>query len=401
MPWQETDAMEQRRIFVAQALDPTRRRNMTQLCKQYGVSPKTGYKWLQRYEQASSLTELRELSRRPKRSPRRTADDVEARVVELRERFPYGGVILERRLEELYQIQLDRRTIDRIIKRRGLIRPEKTRPPAVGRFERSQPNDLAQVDFKGEYPIQGGYCFPLVILDDHSRFLLGLFALLGTALEPVKRCFIRVFEEYGLPNEIVMDHGVPWWNNRNGWGLTRLSVWLIQLGITLIYGRVGHPQTRGKTERLNRTMDETLRHWGLPSDSVGYERALAQYRHHYNHERPHSALGYAVPASRYTPSGRVYRPEPAAWDYPAGADVRRLNPAGLVSWNGRRFFVCEALAGEWVWCQPFEDRVLVTFRHMHVREINLRTGRTTALVCKVGRRESKPSPSPSGAGAEA
>lgn len=397
MPWQETEAMEQRRMFVAQALDPTRRRNMTSLCEQYGVSRKTGYKWLKRYEAAPSLMELAERSRRPQHSPRRTSDDLEARVVALRQQYPYGGEKLEEMLRRDQGAQLDRRTIDRILKRRALILPEDTRPPSVGRFERSEPNDLAQMDFKGEYPVQGGYCFPLAILDDHSRFLLGLFALLSTALDPVQRCLTQVFEEFGLPNEMVMDHGVPWWNNANGWGLTRLSVWLINLGITLIYARVGHPQTRGKNERFNGTMDRTLRHWGLPNDLAGFERVLPVYRHHYNHERPHTALSLAVPASRYRPSRRAYTPNPVEWVYPPGAHVTRLNTQGCVRWAGQQFFVCEALAGQRVWCQPFEERVLVTYRHMHVREINLRTGKTTPLVCKIGRR---PKPNPSGAGTE-
>jgi hypothetical protein len=237
------------------------------------------------------------------------------------------------------------------------------------------------MDFKGEYRLkEGGHCHPLSILDDHSRYNVGLFALNSIRLPGVQYSLIDCFERCGVPEAMLMDHGIPWWSSTNGYGLTKLSVFLIKQGIDLIYGAPYHPQTRGKVERFNRTLDETLRYVGLPNTIAGFDAAFTSFSKTYNHHRPHESLDMQVPAKRYSPSPRSYNPAPEPWIYPPGTEVRRLNSAGCLDHNGKRYFVCEALAHEEICYQAFSDRLLVSYRHMHIREINLSTGRTKSLV---------------------
>ena len=378
MPWQETDAMSQRIEFVVRAQQPGV--NFSALCRTFGVSRTTGYKWVERAAAPGGLAALAEQSRRPHGCPHQTPPAIEARVVALRGRFPWGG----RKLHVLLArdgLPVAPATIDRILKRHGLTARPRRHPPATRRFERATPNALWQMDFKGEYRLAaGGRCYPLSILDDHSRYVVGLHALPGPRLEPTWRSLVRTFETHGVPDAMLMDHGVPWWSTTNGHGLTRLAVFLIRQGIQLHYSGIGHPQTQGKVERFHRTLKHTLWHRGVPDTLGAFADALEQVRVEYNTVRPHEALDLAVPASRYQPSARAYQPTPPAWEYPAGADVRRLNGAGCLEYQGRRYFVCEALASERVQCERFADRVLVRFRHMYIREINLDTGRTTAVV---------------------
>ena len=378
MPWRETNAMRERIEFVVLA-----RRggsSVSELCRQYGVSRKTGYKWLERYREAGSLTGLAERSRRPHRSPGQTSEEIEARVVALRQRHGWGGRKLALRLAR-EGIVLSPATVDRIIQRRGLVGPDVRGRGAVGRFERSKPNELWQMDFKGEYPLQGRrWCYPLTILDDHSRYLVGLYPLASTQTGPVTQSLIQCFDRYGLPEAMLLDHGVPWWSTTNGHGLTRLSVFLMNQDIRLIYGAVAHPQTRGKIERLHRTLHRSLRGWGVPADLGDFRRALGEFRHEYNQIRPHQALQMAVPADRYCPSSRHYNPTPTEWEYHHDGVVLRLNSQGCMDYHSHRYFVCEALATQPVLCQEFDDTLLITYRTMHIREIDLTSGRTIPLV---------------------
>lgn len=378
MGWLETDVMDQRRQFVVLAVGGGQ--SMSALCRSFGVSRKTGYKWLRRYREAGSVAALSEESRRPRSSPMRTDASIEKQVCDLRRQYGWGS----KKLMELLpsSIDISRSTVDRILKRHGLTRSSSS-SKAIQRFERSQPNELWQMDFKGQYPmVAGDECFPLTILDDHSRYSLEVRALTGTAAAPVKDRLVHTFREYGLPKQMLIDHGTPWWSPTMPFGLTHLSVSLIEQGIDLIYGAVAHPQTRGKIERFHRTLNEYLDHHGKPTTQRGFQRRFSAFRKEYNELRPHEALEMKVPASRYRKSARLYRPHPRAWDYPDGADLRRLNSQGILSYDRRRYFVSEALAGKDVWCQQYDGKVLVTYRQMQVREIDLRTFRTTAVVRK-------------------
>jgi len=379
MPWKETDVMEERIRFVVEASQPGA--SMAALCRAYGISRRTGYKWLSRFREAGSLRGLTEESRRPRSSPCQTAEATELRVVALRETYGWGSRKLAWLLER-EGIHLARSTIDQILRRRGLLAPPQAgSQPAWRRFEREHPNELVQMDFKGEYRLgSGGYCYPLALLDDHSRFSLGLFALPSKDAGGVRRSLITVFERYGMPEGMLMDHGTPWWSPTSQHGLTWLSVWLIRQGIQLCYSGIGHPQTQGKLERFNRTYGGEFERRGVRDTVVDCGEAFEEIRGTYNHLRPHESLGMQVPASRYRPSPRPYVAEPAPWEYEPGATVLRLNTAGVLYYRGSQYFVSEALAERRVAVVAFAGKLLVTYRHMHVREIDLETGRTRPLV---------------------
>jgi transposase InsO family protein len=378
MPWLETDVRDQRIRFVIAASHPTA--NMTAACRAFGISRKTGYKWLARHAADESVATLADQSRRPRSSPTRTREAITRRVVALRQAYGWGGEKLVPLLAA-EGITLAARTVDRIIAREGLTRTDVAPAAARRRFTHAAPNDLWQMDAKGHYPLAGGRrCHPLSIVDDHSRFAVGLYALATLQASGVRAALIACFEQYGVPRAMLMDHGTPWWATSNAAGLSTLSVFLLKQGVRLTHGRVGHPQTQGKVERFHRTLGERLRWWGLPADLAAFQRVLAEFRTEYNDIRPHEALGQEPPALHFRPSARPYVATPRRWAYPAGSDVRRVDANGMIAYDGHRWFVGEALLGEDVACTRLATRVLITFRHMFVRELELRTGRTRTLL---------------------
>lgn len=377
MPWRTTSLRDERIQFVIRAQG--KREALAQLCREFGISRPTGYLWLRRYEKTRTLSAIREQSRRPHRSPRRTAVDTEQQVVALRRQTGWGAKKLRILLREQAAMQLPVRTIHRILARHDLIAsPEPGAAP--GRFERSEPNQLWQMDSKAKYTLADGECHALAIVDDHSRYLVGLHALSALVIAQAHPCLVETFRCYGLPQAMLMDHGSLWWSTTNGWGLTSLSIRLIEQDITLLYGRVAHPQTQGKVERLNGTVGSELRYHGVPRYLRECPAALAKMRETYNHQRPHEALGMQRPAQRYRPSTRAYQEQPRAWDYPPGSEVRRLDAGGMLSAAGRRWFVCEALAGQRVCVERFDEKLLVSYRDMYIREIDPIGEKTQALV---------------------
>lgn len=372
MPWKESTVMEQRVQFIILARAGTG--SMTALCQQFGISRKTGYKWLDRYAESGTLTNLADQSRRPLNSPHRTAPAHEQRAVQLRQETGWGA----RKLQVLLDregIHLSEATLNRIIKRNGLLRKEGSHRPATQRFQRDRPNELWQMDFKGPVRLleHGQRCHPLAILDDHSRYLIGLFALPSTRLEPVRRSLCHAFQHYGLPEQILTDRGAPFWSTTNSLGLTQLSVEVMNQGVQMAHGAVRHPQTQGKVERLHRTLQDEMNHRGTPRTLAACQAFFRTFRDRYNQDRPHEALGMGVPAERYVPSTRAYMPEPPPWFYPPTMSVAQLNPQGCLNYQGQRLFVCEALAQQWVGTLTVEGKLLVQFRDMLIREIDLDT----------------------------
>jgi transposase InsO family protein len=377
MPWRATGVSEQRIQFVIRA--QSRREALAQLCREFGISRPRGYLWLRRYEKARTLTAVQEKSRRPHGSPRRTAASAEQQVVALRKETGWGAKKLRILLREQAALQLPVRTIHRILARHEMI--VKVAPGAApGRFARSEPNELWQMDSKAKYTVEDGECHPLAIIDDHSRYLLGLHALTALTIEQAYPCLVETFRCYGLPQAMLMDHGALWWSPTNGWGLTWLSIRLIEQRIALLYGRVAHPQTQGKVERLNGTVGAELRYHGLPRYLREWPAALAQVRQTYNHRRPHEALEMQRPAERYRASARRYQEQTREWEYAQGSDVRRLDANGMLSEAGRRWFVCEALAGKRVCVERFDNKLVVSYRDMYIREIDPRGEKTRPLV---------------------
>jgi transposase InsO family protein len=266
------------------------------------------------------------------------------------------------------------RTIQRILERRGLV-SEAAHAPALQRFERSAPNELWQVDTQGRYPQPERECHPLSLLDDHSRYLVGLYALPALTITLAWPCLVETFRQHGVPQGMLMDRGALWWSEHHGWSLTWLSVQLIEQGIGLHYGRVRHPQTQGKVERFHRTLGAEVRHHGLPAVWNQWPGLLAAIQQDYNQRRPHEALGMRRPCE-------LYQPSPRAWEYPPGSEVKRLNSQGMLEDGGRRWFVCWALAGRWVRVERVDAKLLVSYRHMYIREIDPQRECTRPLVIR-------------------
>lgn len=389
MPWRRTDVSEERIKFVIRAASG--KEPLAVLCREFGISRPTGYRWRERFEQAGSATAMAEHSRRPWHSPQQTEASREDRVVALRQEHSWGAKKLQVLLRE-EGLVLPVITINRILKRRGLVRKKDSHPPALQRFERAAPNQLWQMDGKGEYREKEGTCYPLSILDDHSRYAVGLYALQAFTAEQVYPCVVRTFERYGVPEALLMDHGSIWWGTKNGYGLTWFSVRLIEQGIALIYGRVHHPQTQGKVERFHRTLNEAIHYQGKPRGLGEWGSALEEFRRVYNEQRPHEGIGMQRPAERYRASGRSYQAQPCEWEYPEGSTVRRLNRKGFLYWEGRQWFVCEALAERRVQVEEVGELLLVSYRHMHIREIDRGQGCTRPLVWPRGVRKALRSP---------
>lgn len=377
MPWKSETVMDQRIEFVVRA--KPRDAPMSKLCKEFGISRPTGYLWLKRYEECGSVTGLNELSRRPHNSPAKTEDQLEKKVVELRRQKGWGA----RKIQVLLGRQGDHlaaATIHRILVRRGLIEPDPADRNATKRFEHSECNQMVQMDFKGEYQVREGKCYPLSFLDDHSRYLIGLWPLENTNARGVFESLKMRFQESGVPESILTDHGTPWFSTTNGHGLTWLSVWLIKQGIKLKFSGIRHPQTHGKVERFHRTLKARTRHRGLPETIEEWKHWAPEFTREYNYERPHEAIGMKMPGEVYTNDNlRPYQENPSEWEY-TGGTVKRLNTQGKLYYCGQHYFVCEALASEWVRLDELEHKLLVTFRHTTVREINLQTGSTIPVV---------------------
>ena len=382
MPWKLSNIMEERIKFVIRA--SCGGVNFSSLCRDFGISRPTGYHWLKRYRDSGSLSGIGELSRRPHHIPNRTPAELEERVIALRRKYGWGGKKL-RTLLLVSGIDINVTTINRILKRNDLIHPKDSHRPAATRFERSHPNELWQMDFKGDYPSGKGRCYPLSVLDDHSRYAVGLHALSGKDTNTVKDCLVNTFESWGVPDAMLMDHGIPWWSPSNTIGLTRLTVSLIDQGIRLYFSGVRHPQTQGKVERFHRTLNESVHHKGRPKTLAGWHQALKGFLYEYNYIRPHEALAMATPSERYHPSQKTYNPDPRDWEYPEGSVVEKLNTRGWLGKSRLRYFVSEALAGKTVRIEQIDNKLIVSYRHMYVREIDKDTGRTLSLLKPVSK----------------
>jgi transposase InsO family protein len=374
MPWRESSIMELREEFAR--LASVEGANVRELCRRYGISPTTGYKWRERFRREGAPG-LADRSRRPRSSPRRTPPEQEAAVLDLRAAHPtWGGRKVARRLTEVGASAAPApSTVTAILKRHGRIDPAASlahRP--LQRFEAAAPNDLWQLDFTGHFALDRGRCHPLPVLDDHSRFLLGLAACPDEQGATVQAHLTALFRRYGLPWALLCDNGPPWGNTRAAHELTTLGVWLIRLGVDLIHGRPRHPQTQGKVERLNGTLAADVIAQRRYADLADAQAAFDAWRPVYNHERPHDALALATPITRYAPSPRPFPERLPEIVYAPEAAVRKVDAAGQISWRGRPWKLSPALAGQPVGLRPtLEDGVVeVRFGHHLVRTLDLR-----------------------------
>jgi len=369
MPWKDQSIVTIRREFVIRATQEGA--NMTTLCRQYGISRKTGSKWLGRGPDGDGADQ----PRTPHQQPRRCAPDVAQAVLAMRARYPvWGGRKLAVNLAEAGLTQVPSPSpITAILQRHGVLAPRQERPsPATRRFEHAAPHDLWQMDFMGHRAMQVGRVHPLTILDDHSRVLLSLTACPQEQLETVWTHLETCFARYGLPRAILTDNGPPWGTSRGG--ITRLDAGLLRLGIEVWHGRFRHPQTQGKVERIHGTISVEAFGTRTFRDLAAAQLAFDAFRMTYNLDRPHEALDDAVPMRRMQPSPRplpevlpppVYAPDDA---------VRRVRGQGAIGFANRSWFVSRGLIGEDVAVRPTaQDGVYtVYFCHKQVGQLDLR-----------------------------
>jgi transposase InsO family protein len=371
MPWCEVSTMSLREEFVMLALHEGS--NRRELCRRFGVSPKTGYKWLNRYR-AHGEAGLLDQSRRPHHSPQRTREAMEEAVVAMRRKHPaWGGRKIRRRLEKLgYRGVPSPSTLTAILRRQGWVAPRAS-ARAFQRFEHDAPNRLWQMDFKGHFALDTGRCHPLTVLDDHSRFNLLLRACANEQGATVRQALCATFSRYGLPERILIDNGAPWGSDAPH-PLTPLTVWLMRLDIGVIHTRPYHPQTLGKDERFHRTLSVELIGHRRFRDLAQCQRRFDRWRDSYNLERPHEALGMEVPVSRYQPSARAFSETLAPIEYAPGDIVRKVQAQGELFFHGHVFRISKALRGYPVALRPTQHEAIfsVHFCQTKVADIDLR-----------------------------
>jgi len=283
---------------------------------------------------------------------------MEGVIVALRDENPaWGARKLKRRLEDMGKTDLPAvSTITEILRRYGKLDPAESRKhQPYQRFERATPNELLQMDFKGDFALaEGGRCYPLTVLDDHSRFLMGLFACPNMRFTTVKQSLTQIFNLYGLPEGMLMDNGDPWKGGPHA-PYSQTTVWLMRLGMYVSHGRYYHPQTQGKDERLHRTLGAELLH-GRSFANLGECQSLCDvWRDKYNHERPHEALGLDTPAEHYQPSLRPFPEVLPEICYPAAAQVRKVDSSGKFSFLNQSFNLSTAFCGQRIELRPTQD----------------------------------------------
>lgn len=338
--------MSLRREFVA--LAKTEAIPFNQLCQRFGISRPTGYKWLDR-ARSDPQENFADRSRRPYTTPTKTSAELEYEALTVRTQHPaWGGRKINRILKDRGHKDVPApSTVTHILHRHGLIEPRQAGEGAIyHRFEHETPNQLWQIDFKGHFATHSGRCGPLTVLDDHSRYNVVLHAMYSTNTVPVKQVLSDTFHQYGLPYRINADNGQPWGSPRaQAHGISKLSVWLIRLGVKVSFSRPAHPQTNGKDERFHRTLKAEVLKGKTFIDLQHAQHAFDEWRTIYNHVRPHDALGLDVPASRYQPSLRPFPECLPEIEYSPDDAVVTVNTHGFVSLNNEPMQVSKALVG--------------------------------------------------------
>jgi len=341
--------MDQKVLFIADWLRGVS--SMSALCDAYNISRKTGYKWLKRYDQAG-VDGLNEASRKPQSSPQRTPYQIRKAILELR---TCGGMTLgPKKIRALLQQRFpteptpSKTTIYNILHAEGVV-PKQRRRQRVAPYPKPFAsvraiNDVWSADFKGQFRLQNGsYCYPLIVMDHHSRYLLCCEGFEGPRFIETQAAFRQLFEEYGLPERIRTDNGVPFASRAAG-GLSRLAIWWITLGILPERIDPGKPQQNGRHERMHRTLKQAATQPPEP-DFPAQQKRFELFRESYNHERPHEALEQQTPGTQYQPSSREYTDKPPPLTYPEYYVIRRVQGCGVVYLRGHMVYVSHLLEG--------------------------------------------------------
>lgn len=375
MPWKESSVMEERLRFVARLLDGE---GMSAVCREFGISRKTGYKIINRYKD-EGLEALTDRSRRPVRYANQLPVPVERLIVETKREKPHWGA---RKIRELLVRRLNgdvrvpaRSTVHAVLDRHGLVQRarRRRRNKATGTLlsEAIRPNDLWCADFKGEFKTGNGrYCYPLTVTDQASRYLLLVEALESTREAPVIEAFVRLFKQRGLPAAIRSDNGLPFASPNGLYNLSKLSVFWLRLGLRLERIKPGHPQQNGRHERMHLTLKkETTRPPAM--NSLQQQARFDDFMSEFNSERPHEALAMKTPAEFYAPSSRPYEglPEVA---YPFHDRDVLVTACGRICMHRKKINISTVMAGQRLGIREVDDGIwLVSFIHYDLGYIDL------------------------------
>ena len=380
MSWKECNAVSERLEFVN--LASKEGANKSALCRRFGISRKTGDKWLKRWR-LEGESGLHDRSRRPHSSPGKTPEWMERAVLDVRKDHPsWSGTKIRRRLQDLgHQNAPAASTITEILRRHDLIgdasRAEHHR---WQRFGRPEPNDLWQLDFKGEFKLSTGRkCYPLTILDDHSRYSLGIHACGNQRRSTVMRQMQGAFQKYGIPRAIYVDNGNPWGTAYRHMRHTRFSLWLMRQDIEVIHGTPYHPQGRGKLERFHRTFKLELLQGRQFSSLKECQSNFEPWRTIYNHVRPHQSLGLDVPASRYHASQRSFQEATEPYQYSQRFQTRRPNRGGQFKFQGKVYRISEIFNDHPIGLAPTESDGVwdIYYCRFRVGQLSQHTNKTT------------------------
>lgn len=359
MCWQETDALKEREKLVLAY--KSGHWKMVELARQFGVSPKTGFKWVKRFDEEGGRG-LEERSRAPKRRPHALSPELKEALLKEKARFPrFGAPKLRARLVDAGVEQAPSiSAIQRLLEREGLVKHRRKRRksehPGKPYVEADAPNDVWATDFKGEFKTKNGvYCYPLTVMDVSSRYILKVKGLLSTKGQPVKENFEDLFRRHGMPKAILSDNGAPF-ATVGLQGFSRLSVWWLKLGIKHLRTEPSSPQQNGVLERMHKDLKEATAL--TPAyDLGGQQRKFNEYRREYNEERPHASLDDARPAGQWRPSDREFPaklPEP---EYLRHWTVRKVSSCGSFRFNYTAIYLSQAFSGEWVALEEVDDGI--------------------------------------------
>jgi len=349
--------------------------NKRELCRRFGISPRTGYKWIKRYTKEGEAG-LQEKSRRPHNNPNKSSLTLERQILEVREKHrAWGGRKIKAYMERSGNKGIPSpSTITMILKRNNMIKKEESiKHKAFQRFEMEAPNQLWQMDFKGYFTLHNGQnCHPLSIIDDYSRFLVGLKACPNQKRMTVQDHLTDIFQHYGLPERMLMDNGAPWGHDLDT-PYTFFNVWLIRLGIKISHGRPYHPQTQGKDERLHRTLNTELLSYVSLADMNECQNEFDKWRDCYNYERPHEAIGLQTPSDRYLPSLRRFPESLPVIAYSFCDHIRKVDDRGIIFFKNRKFRVGKAFRFSEVGLKstPMDGIFDVYFCCQKISQINL------------------------------
>ena len=366
MPWRSVSMADERERFIATIVEG--RYSKRTVFQMFGISPRTGYKWLSRFKEYGPQG-LRDMAPIARTYPHRTRPEIAQLLIRCREQHrTWGAEKLLGYLQPKHpQITFPvPSTVSEILKRAGLVRARRRRPPSErwnSPFSGIKgPNDTWYTDFKGHFKLLSGQrCHPLTITDAFSRYCLNIKALASEKSTSTKRAFERTFREHGLPLVIRSDNGAPF---SSPGGLSPLSVWFIKLGIELERIEPGKPQQNGSHERFHRTLKyEATR---PPKRSLEtQQKVFNAFIEEYNNDRPHKALNQQTPASVYTSSPRSYAAKIAAPEYPDHFEVRKVVAGGNFRFSGRLYFASHSLAHETIGLEPVDDGLWKAYFYKH------------------------------------